>query len=312
MLLCFVQGADARVFNVSGNFSTVVLPRNANVVDASFCINSSESVSNLTLDVGRDGVVEWGPEILNGTLELNDSNAGLVDAFNAFIPQVDENALGVNYSENVSIELNFSSENVTVSRVNISYVLWFNLCGNVGGNIRLSDGVNDLMTWAWQTGAGNVYAVDSDSSIDWMALRPIGYDLNGNVSSFDLEDISTNLYMSPGYNFTNVYDLNGSVSSFSVFGREVQNVPVVNSSDKEGPLEDADFVTGVLWDSSDDSGDLEYDTTDKEDLVFITNINPDKSSPVCTSPHDYEFVLPANFGSHEGNNDRISLYLELM
>lgn len=306
----------------------IEIPRSANIIDMRFDINTSDTLTNLRLDVGANGNTEWGPvnfSSSNGTFTLNNSNAGLVGAVNALIPQVDSNAVGVNYtynttSNNVTIELNFSSDtqgSLRLSNIYLNYTLWQNLYGNVSGSVKLSDGSNNLYGWTWATNEGNVYIIDIDSDINWSSLRSLGKKTDDSSATTDFIDLSQNLYMRPGYNISDAFSSDGATAldttSFTIFGYTVTEIPIVNSTDRNNhnSVSSADFITGILWDSSDDGGNNEYDTSDKEDIVFVTRINDGRISEVNSSPHDHEVIVPSNFGSYTGTDSQIAYYIEL-
>ena len=238
---------------------------------------------------------------------------------------MDSNAVGVNYtynttSNNVTIELNFSSDSqgsLRLSNIYLNYTLWQNIYGNVSGSVKLSDGSNDLHGWTWATNEGNMYIIDIDSDINWSSLRSLGKKTDGSSATTDFIDLGQNLYMRPGYNISDAFSSDGATAldttSFTIFGYTITDVPIVNSTDRNNhnSVSSADFITGILWDSSDDEGNNEYDTSDKEDIVFVTNINSGKVSDVVPSPHDYEYIIPSNFGSYTGTDGRITFYVEL-
>ncbi len=313
-----------------GSNGTIVIevPRSANIIDMKFDINTSDTLTHLSLDVGSNEGIEWGPinfSSSNGTVTLDNSNAGLTDALNALIPRADVNAIGVNYtynenSNNVTIELNFSADSqgsLRLSNIHINYTLWRNLYGNVSGNIELSDDTYDLNVWPWNGNEGNVYMTDIDSIINWSALRGIGKKIDGSAATTDFFDLSQNWYMQPGVNISDAFSSDGTyalaTATFTIYGHTVENVPLVNSTDRnnQGAIASSDFITGILWDSSDDTGNNEYDAADNEDIVFITGINKGATSAFISSAHDYEFIVPANFGSYKGVDDRIVYYVEL-
>jgi len=81
-------------------------------------------------------------------------------------------------------------------------------------------------------------------------------------------------------------------------------VPVVNSTNTSS------FKTGILWDLADDnSGNLQFDTTDAEDLVFVTNINV--STQGKYGVYDYEIRIPAELRSYKGFEDKVVFYTEI-
>ena len=57
--------------------------------------------------------------------------------------------------------------------------------------------------------------------------------------------------------------------------------------------------TGILWDGSDDvSTNLEYDTTDKEDILFVSDSDPNLVGTFGVQ--DYEAVVPARLREYAG------------
>ncbi len=69
------------------------------------------------------------------------------------------------------------------------------------------------------------------------------------------------------------------------------------------------FLTGILWDAA-DSTNSEFDHSDKEDLVFVTEIrsNATGSTSILT---DYELRVPYRLMSYKGTANTVALYLEL-
>jgi hypothetical protein len=94
-----------------------------------------------------------------------------------------------------------------------------------------------------------------------------------------------------------------ATTAFNISGREIGNVPVVNSTNS------SDFVTGILWDVADDvSSNLQYDTADHEDVVLLTRINPGKTGTYGV--YDYEIRVPAPLRSYKTGSDTIIFYYE--
>ena len=91
---------------------------------------------------------------------------------------------------------------------------------------------------------------------------------------------------------------------FSLEVYDINNVPIINSTNSSS------FITGILWDSSDDSTDGQYDQSDKEDLIFITKANP--STPGKFGTYDYEITIPASLKRYMADNKvTVSLYTEI-
>ena len=75
-------------------------------------------------------------------------------------------------------------------------------------------------------------------------------------------------------------------------------------------INNSNFVTGILWDSSDDDGDYEFNESGKEDLVFVTQINT--SSQGAYGIYDYELRVPARLREYSTtDSSAAAFYLEL-
>jgi hypothetical protein len=70
-----------------------------------------------------------------------------------------------------------------------------------------------------------------------------------------------------------------------------------------------DFVTGILWDTSQDTGNLRYDSADKEVIVFITELNHAKQGKYGV--YDFEIRVPATLREYSGENNKLAFYFEL-
>ena len=126
--------------------------------------------------------------------------------------------------------------------------------------------------------------------------------LNSNYSLwFDTNLGSTNYLDSVNKTFSQG-GVPKATDSFKVYQRLINSVPVVNSTNTNN------FITGILWDS-DDSSNAYYDTTDDEDLVFVTKINENKVGAYGT--YDYEIKIPSNLKSYKGGATTVTLYYEL-
>jgi hypothetical protein len=195
--------------------------------------------------------------------------------------------------------------NAAVNRsivVNASYHIFF---GNASGIYRLGRGESIAVDFNSSL-VKYIYAIDSDSDIDWLSLKAIGHDKNGNPSTSDFIEIDELLGMTMvGRNINKTYSTDGStpkeISTFVIYGSIVSNVPV--SSGVSGS-----HYTGILWDSS-DSSDLEFDSSEREDIVFVTEVV--KGQEGKYGQYDYEISIPATFGSYKGSLDTIDFYYEL-
>jgi len=104
----------------------------------------------------------------------------------------------------------------------------------------------------------------------------------------------------------NVYTTSGTPDeqkNFLLFNKLINDVPVTNS------INNSNFVTGILWDTSDDSN-TEFDFSEKEDLIFLTELNKDTVGTYGT--YDYELRVPARLRNYKsGDSSSAVFYVEL-
>lgn len=210
----------------------------------------------------------------------------------------------------------YRDSNTDNDEANIStdvILMWHFFCGNVSGRLILAnsiaEGVDIFYNWTWE-GSGNIYSYSTGADISWDDLVALGRTTTGLASTDDFEEADFVLNTIFFVNNTNdTYSSDGSAAlktrSFVIATETVSNVPIANSSYSDA------FVTGVLWDSSDDlSGNLEFDQSDNEDLVFVTAINRSAISPIC-SQTDFELRLPTTFDTYKGLFGTVSFLAEL-
>ncbi|RLE47581.1 hypothetical protein DRJ25_02070, partial [Candidatus Woesearchaeota archaeon] len=89
-------------------------------------------------------------------------------------------------------------------------------------------------------------------------------------------------------------------TNFTVFGRLIQNVPFINSTNS------SNFITGILWDSTNDS-DGQF--SGNETLVFVSKINRNK--PGLFGVYDYEIKVPVLLRVYGYNTSQLKYFLEL-
>ncbi len=204
-----------------------------------------------------------------------------------------------------------SEENETNNDGNLTTRLtsWQEIYGNAIIDKIIGKSRNKTLEfWKNETNlTGNIFVTDSELSIDWLNLQAIGKTKTGSPSNNDFEDIDTMLGMSSFEDSVyKTFSTNGTpknIKNFTIFGNELLNVPVINSTDNEN------FLTGILWDKSDSIND-EYDSSEREDLIFVTETNNQKIGKHGT--YDYEIKIPVrlrNYNSTE--NSKVYYYYEL-
>jgi hypothetical protein len=192
---------------------------------------------------------------------------------------------------------------------------WQIYYGNFSGKWTLGNAQNKTVS-NWSIGSSisaNIYVSDSDSAISWSALKAISRDkFNAATSNTlnDFEDIDLCLGMENLTDSTNItYSSNGNprtTSTYTIFTNSITNVPDANSTNN------TNFQTGILWDADDSSDDVyscQPNHALREDLVFVTRVNPHKTGAYGT--YDYEIRVPAKLRSYKDSSDTVSFYYEI-
>jgi hypothetical protein len=195
---------------------------------------------------------------------------------------------------------------------NITIGSWQFLYGDISSSskFRLSDSEEEkLISWDINDfDFANVYSADYDAVISWSDLKAIGKTSAGGESSSDFSEIDSLLNMTSfSDSVYNVYTSSGIVNekqNFFSFKKLISEVPVMNSTNN------SNFKTGILWDSSGDIGDGEFDIADKEELVFIASVN--KNAPGAYGIYDYELRVPAKLREYNlPDSSAASFYVEI-
>ncbi|UCF07168.1 MAG: right-handed parallel beta-helix repeat-containing protein, partial [Thermoplasmata archaeon] len=123
------------------DYSSFSLPKRANVISASFeiqnCIQGPRpgvAITNLALDIGSDGDIEWSDASFTGKVTLDEENAhvNLSLALNQYIWTHEPDAEG-----NIIIPLNFSSSSggeIKISHIKIHWVIQSTISHNIVRN----------------------------------------------------------------------------------------------------------------------------------------------------------------------------------
>lgn len=197
------------------------------------------------------------------------------------------------------------SNNNASKLINVS--AWQKYYGNISGSIVLTTSTSvNLSKWNWSnaTSGGYVYIVKKGAAINWSSLWALGYQKDSTTKgTTDFLDADNALNMTPSYNNATGFTNNNISSLFSsdgtnattainiiVYGKPIDGVAMVNSTNTTNTtnIVGADFITGILWDTSDAAG-VEY--TGAEDLVFIAKIHQ-VNAGIVNAYHDYEIAVP--------------------
>ena len=169
-----------------------------------------------------------------------------------------------------------------------------------------------------ETAGCNLLVADTDSNVDFSSLQAIGRRESGIPALNDFIDLDTVL------NMTNFEDsistewtrfgnvplqtfklIPRETASFTVFGQAIARVPIINSTNT------AAFRTGILWDTSDNTQvfNRQFDVGDREDLVFIANINQSKAGKFGV--YDYEIKIPALIRDYKPGSSTVDFFLDM-
>ncbi|MFP4567438.1 MAG: CARDB domain-containing protein [Candidatus Woesearchaeota archaeon] len=190
--------------------------------------------------------------------------------------------------------------------LNISVGSWQKLTGNISGRFVLQDASNNTV-FLWEKellDESNLFVVDADSSINWNELIALTKDTNNNTRMQDLEIADQLLNTTSNSDSMNkTFAENFQTTTFNVFGQEINHVPIFYTTPGE-------FKTGILWDTTRDTNGY-YDSADREDLVFITQIKQETLTDIGIFDYEIEFVASLREYAQEQTQNRVSIYVEL-
>ncbi|NQU79268.1 hypothetical protein HQ545_05890 [Candidatus Woesearchaeota archaeon] len=262
------------------------------------------NVSNLGTTTAENVTVQFiadGSEIGNATINI--SGSSWTQANVTWLAQMGQNNISVYVDpDNDVAESNETNNNASILMSVTAYHIFY---GDTSTIVAVGNGTDYLLQIDSQV--ENILVSDSDSSIDFNELYALGKTNASVNSSDDFEEADQLLGMTGFPDSINItYSTDGSTPkstrSFDIIDWTIEGVPVVNSTNSTS------FVTGILWDASDDD-DGEYDSTDSEDLVFITSNNEDVVGFYGT--YDYEIKVPALLRSYKGATETVDFYIEL-
>jgi len=203
-----------------------------------------------------------------------------------------------------------NSETNNKANKTITVSSWHLFYGEINSDSesKLADSLEaKVVTWNGTGINSKIYVADYDSNVDWTALQAIGKTPSGTNSTNDIQEIDTILNSSTFPDSLEVLYLNAGeineTQDLIIFGKQIQYIPVATSIDSQS------FKTGILWDYSDDT-DSEYDTTEKEDIIFVTKISKDTAGSYEVT--DYELRVPALLRNyHTAEQTTAAFYMEI-
>jgi hypothetical protein len=291
----------------------------------------------------NDSRLEFG----NITLFANITNQGLSPANRSFIVQFfrgDPDTTGIQIGSNITIInmtvgevitinttylltsglnnifvkldsnnlLNESEESNNKANNSLNIGLYQYYFGNVSRNFVFGSPSGNLTVFYSEVNStpnGYLFIADADSVFSFANLQALSRNINNNSVNNDFSDLDISLNSTGSSGsinevWTNNTDSPLHVDIINLTSKIINDVPFINSTTNSS------FETGILWDTSDDlSLNLQYDPTDKEDVVFVTKI----STPMIGSygTYNYELKIPSNLRSYSGSVNMVTFYYEL-
>jgi hypothetical protein len=207
-------------------------------------------------------------------------------------------------------EISEDNESNNEGNKTFSIGAWQEIFGNFSLNKTI--GIQNLNLSKWfneSSFQGSIFIADSESNINWLSLQAIGKTISGTSSTDDFLEIDTLLDMQDFQDSVSIRFSNSQnpkqTDSFLIHQKNILGVPTINSSS------DKTFVTGILWDYSDDiDSDEEYDAIDGEDIIFVTKLNA--SSFGDYGMYDYEIEIPVRLREYKtADSGQVYLYYDL-
>ena len=267
---------------------------------------------------------EQGLNIYNTTIEIdssifyNNTNDGIYIDENSNISlslsRVCSNSIDINSNTTLSLGnynrcdsfLNWTESGRRGCALTCSDI-WHRFTGKVEGNLILSDNIATFYLWDWtDLSGGNIYAVNSESNVDWMQMYSIGRKTDNTTSSSDFEILDNILALPDSMdNINYTYSIDGSMpkitTNMTLFERDVLYIPIANSTFL------GLYQTGILWDGSDAAGD---EFTGSEDVIFVGDITYTAEGTYVDNI-SYEIMLPKNFDIYTDPGAEVYFYVEL-
>ncbi|RJQ18121.1 hypothetical protein C4573_00160 [Candidatus Woesearchaeota archaeon] len=205
-----------------------------------------------------------------------------------------------------------TAETNNIANKTLTVSIWQVYYGLMNTTVFLATSQNiSLQKWWAANVTGNIYVSDTDTTngVSFTTLQAI-YRNTSNMTNAntqnDFENIDANLETTNYSDSVNAtFTVSGApaaTKTINSYNKNIANISVVNSTNTSS------FITGILWDTSDSSNDY-YDTGEKEDLIFITEINMSKQGQYGT--YDYEIKIPANLRSYKGSDASVVFYYEI-
>ncbi len=243
-------------------------------------------------------------EINNAT--INVTAGSITEANVTFTPTLGPNNVTVKIDPDNSISESDENNNNNSRILDVSAYQTYH--GSAQARRKLGQNTTTLREWVL-VNASVIMAADIDSNPTFAELQEIGLNTTNGSSNTDFTQLDATFGMT-GFDdsITTLYSTNGSspnsTENFVIVGQTHAATPIISSSPG------STFITGILWDTSDDTGDDgEFDLSDREDLVFVTRWNGSQSTEYGVK--DYVLKVPANLQGYIGETDQLAIYAAL-
>jgi len=291
--------------NITFNESQFIEGKNITVFANVYNIGENNA-SNFTVEFRRGGVTG---ELLGSrnisSLSINENKTLNI----SFIQTLGINNIFILVDTPINTNGSVKEKNESNNVANKSFIVesWHYVYGNTSATLYMYDSTyNYSYSWSLENGTGSkIMVVDSDSIVDWLSLQALGRNVSGgieNETKNDFEELDTAL-SNTNYpdNINTTYTYNGApieIMNITILMNTIENVPVVNSTNN------SNFKTGILWDTSDDTGDGHY--SGSEDIVFITIVNESKQGK--WGVYDFEERIPSRLRYYKGTDNTVTFY----
>ncbi len=301
------------VFSTCDDQSTIDLEINSSAINFSNLkpfenqvVTINGTITNTGNKSAQNAVVQFfdnTARINNVTLNVSCNSTAI--AFLNWSAQIGPNNITLIVDpQNLIAETNETNNNAT-QNISLSGYSWY--VGNIFTS-RIVLGLTSASAIFNLSGSSaNVLAVDSDSVVNFDSLQALGVRKSGGSASNDFSELDTLLGMT-GFNdsIRNLWGIDGSsakqTTTLRVGSKMISSIPIINSTNTSS------FVTGILWETSNDT-DGEFGSTDKENIIFVTSVNNSRAGAYGT--YDYEFVVPSLLRSYVGTASTIDFYMDV-
>ncbi len=300
------------------NFSDILfygnLIENVNItVNATIKNIGRADVGNFTVQFFKEDP-DFGGTLIQGNLTINNLSKGQSATLSVnYTTTIGNNNIFVLVDVPFSVNGSYSESNETNNKANntLNITAWQTIYGNISIDKLIGDNsTRNISIWYdEQSFSGNVFISDTENTINWKSLLAIGNNLSGTNTTNDYSDLDALFNMtifrdSVSNKFTTDGNHPRGLTSILAYQRNITNISVINSTNT------SNFLTGILWDSSDDAADGEFSQDDKEDVVFFTNVN--KGMQGAYGTYDYEISIPVRLREYRNNDvQNVFIYFDI-